>query len=156
MLLLTLVLMLTLILVLMLIVLGSVTELHSVRCRRRHCRDALKRRRGSRTDHRRRSRAAERFEAAAVIAAATPIPIRIRISKRIIVDSRHEQVQLVVKELGSTGCAAAAAMRRVVGRVDRETAAAVSTAVMRHAIQRATNRVDADLRCVCLTHSEGS
>ena len=127
-----------------------VAELNSVR-RRRHCRNALKRRRGSRSDDGRRTRATERFEAAAVIPTATAIRSPTRIAKRIIVHTRHEQVQLVVGKIRATGrtAAAAAAIQSVVRRVDRETATAVSTAAVRHSIQRAANRVDADLCVVC-------
>ncbi len=119
-------LLLTLILMLVLIVnlilLCIVTKLNSVG--RRHCRDALKRRRRSRTDDRRRTRAAERFEAAAVIPTATAICIRICIAKRIVVHTRYEQVQLVVGKIRTTG----RAVWSVIRRVNRETA--VSTAVV--------------------------
>jgi hypothetical protein len=154
MLLLRLLLMLDLALILNRTLLCIITKLNSVG-RRRHCRNALKRRRGSRANHRSRTRATERFEAAAVISTATfhRVPTRIRISKRIIVHTRHEQVQLVVGEFRTTSLAAAAAIQSVVRRVDRQTDTAVSTAVVRHSIQRAANRVDSNLCAVC-THLE--
>ena len=135
-------------LILIVYLLGAVAELNSIR--RRHCRDALKRRRGPRADHRRRPRVAQRSDTAAVSAAATAICTRIRIrsAKGEVVHTRNEHVQLVVGEISvarfTTIICTALCDGGIVVRVDRETAAAAAT-VLRHSIQRASNRVDANL-----------